>query len=159
MRGHDIRVLLKKLPPLIPSLFQDDTGNTIKSLWEVCFSGVCSKSMYSIYQQGFDFIRSLISTRDPKEEILQMVQKKVNKLYKIILFTSTYYVKLSTQTKEWVELFLSLASNSEGYQKACVTPYMHMMASHIPDQMRSLNGIIRFSGQGTVFILCLHTFT
>ncbi len=50
-------------------------------------------------------------------------------------------------TVDWIEKFLSLTT-LEGHKRANVTPYIHIMVMHMPDQMRSLGGLLRFSGQG-----------
>ena len=36
LRGHDKRVLLRKLPPKIPSLVHGEAGDNVKELWIVC---------------------------------------------------------------------------------------------------------------------------
>ena len=36
----------------------------------------------------------------------------------------------------------------EGHHKSCVTPYMHVFAYHVPDQIREHGNIRQFSGQG-----------
>ena len=36
------------------------------------------------------------------------------------------------KAKEWISLFVSLNGKREGYEKARVTPYMHIMVAHIP---------------------------
>eukprot|EP00731_Ephydatia_muelleri_P024481 Em0016g752a len=50
------------------------------------------------------------------------------------------------QAKRWINSFLSIPA--EGYQKARVTPYMHCLAYHIPDQIRRYGNLRMFSGQG-----------
>ena len=42
--------------------------------------------------------------------------------------------------------------------KKNITPYIHMMTKHCPNQMRSLGGIKRFSGQGESVTVCLLKF-
>ena len=46
----------------------------------------------------------------------------------------------------------------QGHQKAKVTPYMHILALHVPQQMEMWNGIKRFSGQGTCIIVVSKVF-
>lgn len=53
-----------------------------------------------------------------------------------------------TQAKSWVKLFLTL-NHLQGYQKKCVTPYMHSLVYHVPAQLRMFGNLMRFSGQGT----------
>ncbi|KAL5469472.1 hypothetical protein EMCRGX_G030729 [Ephydatia muelleri] len=50
------------------------------------------------------------------------------------------------KAKRWINSFLSIPA--EGYQKARVTPYMHCLAYHIPDQIRRYGNLRMFSGQG-----------
>ena len=42
------------------------------------------------------------------------------------------YSILSIQAKQWFQLFLSI--KEEGHQKKYVTPYMHAMVYHVPNQ-------------------------
>ena len=39
------------------------------------------------------------------------------------------------KAKEWISLFVSLNGKREGYETAWVTPYMHIMVTHIPKQI------------------------
>lgn len=52
------------------------------------------------------------------------------------------------QATEWVKLFLSLGGIEEGYGKANITPYMHILCYHIPHFLRQEICIKRFTGQG-----------
>ena len=52
------------------------------------------------------------------------------------------------QAKQWINDFVALSSSMEGHQKSCVTPYMHVLAYHVPDMIRKHGSIRRFSGQG-----------
>ena len=56
---------------------------------------------------------------------------------------------LYSQAQEWITTFTSLGSLCQGYQKERVTPYMHIMAYHVPKLMMLHKGIRKFSGQGT----------
>lgn len=56
---------------------------------------------------------------------------------------------LYSQAQEWITTFTSLGSLCQGYQKERVTPYMHIMAYHVPRLMMLHKGIKKFSGQGT----------
>ena len=51
----------------------------------------------------------------------------------------------------WIRDFLNL-SRLEGYQKKNVTPYMHCLVYHVPQQIRTHGNIIKFSGQGRAHI-------
>ena len=108
LRGHDRRVLLQKLPPSIPSLLPEGTGERVKTLWE-----------------RFNGILSTIDKWSP---------------------TEADFMDLEVRVRQWLELFLGLSS-MEGHQKKNITPYIHIMLKHIPDQMRQFGGIKRFSGQ------------
>ena len=74
----------------------------------------------------FDHLLSLFGTESPSEEILKETEVKAI---------------------DWVTKFLSLPT-LEGHKKANVTPYIHIMAAHVPHQMRRFGGVLRFSGQG-----------
>ena len=52
------------------------------------------------------------------------------------------------QAKEWIKSFVSLATVTQGYQKSKVTPYMHVLATHVPDMIRQHRNIKQFSCQG-----------
>ena len=52
------------------------------------------------------------------------------------------------QTRQWVDLFLSLGSHYEGFQRKDITPYMHIFAYHVPVMIAQLGSIKHFSGQG-----------
>ena len=57
------------------------------------------------------------------------------------------YHKYPQQGRQWVKDFLAL-NHLEGYQKRCVTPYMHSLVFHVPAQICQFGNLIRFSGQG-----------
>ena len=48
---------------------------------------------------------------------------------------STYYTGHTSlychQAKEWIKSFISLAAVTQRYQKSKVTPYMHVLATHV----------------------------
>ena len=50
--------------------------------------------------------------------------------------------------RDWLLLFLSLEGKRKMYEKARVTPYMHLMVYHIPKLCMLYNGIRQFSAQG-----------
>ena len=52
------------------------------------------------------------------------------------------------QVKDWVSLFLSLGTKCEGHHKKNVTPYMHALVCHVPEQINKYGNIKMFSGQG-----------
>ena len=45
----------------------------------------------------------------------------------------------------------------DGHSKSNVTPYMHILACHVPTQMRLYGSIKVFSGQGNPYIHCTST--
>ena len=55
------------------------------------------------------------------------------------------------QAFQWIEDFINI--DLDGHSKGNVTPYMHLMAFHIPWQMRQYHGIKHFSGQGILYTL------
>ena len=44
--------------------------------------------------------------------------------------------------------FVSFSHVFEGHHRNCVTPYMHVFAYHVPDQIREYGNVRQFSGQG-----------
>ena len=52
---------------------------------------------------------------------------------------------LTLKSREWVEFFLTCLL--EGHQKKNITQYIHILAQHVPNQMKLLYGIKRFTGQ------------
>ncbi len=49
---------------------------------------------------------------------------------------------------QWVKDFLLVGNKVEGYTKACITPYMHVMVYHIPYFLKRFGSIKQFTGQG-----------
>ena len=59
---------------------------------------------------------------------------------------------MKTKPKKWMKDFLEL---TEGHQKASVTPYMHVLAYHVHDQIRRFGNIRKYSGQGEFSVIML----
>ena len=55
------------------------------------------------------------------------------------------------QGQDWVNLFVSLESQSDGYQPSNVTPHMHILVQHVPDFISKHRNLQLFSCQGTYF--------
>ena len=51
---------------------------------------------------------------------------------------------IQKEAKEWIVNFISYP----GHANQQVTPYMHVFAYHVPDQIRENGNIRQFSGQG-----------
>ena len=51
------------------------------------------------------------------------------------------------KAKEWISLFVSLNGKREGYERAWVTPYMHIMVTHIPKFFELHKSVKIFTGQ------------
>ena len=51
------------------------------------------------------------------------------------------------KAKEWISLFVGLNGKREGYEKARVTPYMHIMVAHIPKFFELHHSVKIFTGQ------------
>ena len=49
--------------------------------------------------------------------------------------------------------FLELGRHCDGYQKSCVTPYMHILVFHVPDFIKANGNIKQFSCQGTTIAI------
>ena len=52
------------------------------------------------------------------------------------------------KAKQWISLFLSLNGKREGYEKNRITPYMHIMVTHIPRFFELHKSVKIFTGQG-----------
>ena len=52
------------------------------------------------------------------------------------------------KAKQWISLFLSLNGKREGYKKNRITPYMHIMVTHIPRFFELHKSVKIFTGQG-----------
>ena len=50
--------------------------------------------------------------------------------------------------KQWINLFCSLGGKRQGYEKACITPYMHFIPYHIPKFVSDHGALNMFTGQG-----------
>ena len=53
-----------------------------------------------------------------------------------------------SKSKQFVELFCSLATSRIGYNKARVTPYMHCLIYHVPMFLLNHKSLKQFTGQG-----------
>ena len=53
-----------------------------------------------------------------------------------------------TQAKEWISDFLMPNGKSEGYERRRITPYMHIMVTHIPKFLEMYKTVKIFTGQG-----------
>ena len=47
-----------------------------------------------------------------------------------------------------MKLFLTMAHECDGYQPKCITPYMHIMAFHMPKCIEKFGSLWKFSCQG-----------
>ena len=79
---------------------------------------------------------------------LKTLWRNFLKIYKQLSSEAPDLNMLETESRVWIKDFLSLATTLEGHQKSSVTPYMHVFAYHVPDQIRRHGNIRRFSGQG-----------
>ena len=59
-------------------------------------------------------------------------------------------VHVLPQAKEWVNLFLTLSTKCEGFQRKNITPYIHSLVYHVPEMIKKFGNIKQFSGQGKV---------
>lgn len=57
-------------------------------------------------------------------------------------------MELWMMAKEWVNSFVALSGKREGYERKRVTPYIHIMATHIPWFFEKYSAIKMFTGQG-----------
>lgn len=56
------------------------------------------------------------------------------------------------KAKTWIETFLSMSPVVQGYQRRNITPYMHILAYHVPEMVRNNGNIKQFSGQGKPYL-------
>ena len=52
------------------------------------------------------------------------------------------------KAKQWISLFLNLNGKREGYERSRITPYMHIMVTHIPRFFELHKSVKIFTGQG-----------
>lgn len=62
--------------------------------------------------------------------------------------TDDNFSALFEKGKVWIELFCSLRNMRSGYTRAWVTPYMHVMAYHVPHFVKKYGCFKKFTGQG-----------
>ena len=55
------------------------------------------------------------------------------------------------QAKKWIADFVAFSGMSQGYQRSNVTPYMHLMAIHIPEIVALHGNVKQFSCQGECY--------
>ena len=79
---------------------------------------------------------------------LKTLWRNFLKIYKQLSSEAPDLNMLETEPRAWIQDFLSFTTTLEGHQKSSVTPYMHVFAYHVPDQIRRHGNIKRFSGQG-----------
>jgi hypothetical protein len=86
----------------------------------------------------------------PQAPKLASLFKAFLELYNDICGSSPNANEVHTKAKQWVEDFVSLGSvgKLEGFQKKYVTPYIHCMVYHVPQQLRQHGNLLQFSGQG-----------
>lgn len=71
-----------------------------------------------------------------------------NHYYYYYLFNLFYNLFSTDKKEDWIQLFLAIGRKVIGYEKAFITPYLHILVYHLP---RFLNGEIpfkAFTGQG-----------
>lgn len=82
----------------------------------------------------------------PKVTIIQEIWKQFYSIYKELqsnkVVATTELNKLQGKLNQWMALFTSV------YQTKHVTPYMHVMVSHIPEFLKLYGSIAPFSQQG-----------
>jgi hypothetical protein len=67
---------------------------------------------------------------------VEEIWRKCNIIYAMITCkkpTAEMMTDYHGKTKEWINLFISLRDKMNGYKKANITPYMHIMVYHIPN--------------------------
>jgi len=55
--------------------------------------------------------------------------------------------ELPLQARDWVNKFLALGDQCEGFQRRSITPYIHIMVYHVPSMLRRFGNLKQFSGQ------------
>ncbi|XP_020911538.2 uncharacterized protein LOC110249299 [Exaiptasia diaphana] len=92
-----------------------------------------------------------VITPETSDSVIQL-WKDFNNIYSHLLQmkspTEDEIEKYFSEVKAWVDLFVKLGSQLEGYGKARVTTYIHAMAYHVPQFMRKHGGVKKFTGQG-----------
>ena len=86
---------------------------------------------------------------------LKTIWRNFLKIYKQLSSEAPDLNMLETEPTAWIQDFLSFTTTLKGHQKSSVTPYMHVFAYHVPDQIRRHGNIRRFSGSGVSRLLDL----
>ena len=86
---------------------------------------------------------------------LKTLWRNFLKIYKQLSSEAPDLNMLETEPTAWIQDFLSFTTTLKGHQKSSVTPYMHVFAYHVPDQIRRHGNIRRFSGSGVSRLLDL----
>lgn len=98
---------------------------------------------------------SVVNSWSPSDEKIQQFfgqvctyKKKLEILACIILFLLFLIQNVfNFQATQWVNLFLTLGGVEDGYGKANITPYIHMLCYHVPFFLAT-SGVKCFTGQG-----------
>lgn len=70
-------------------------------------------------------------------------------LYSIVTCIQVHmFVHFFIQAKKWIADFIALSRFVDGYQQNNITPYMHLMAAHIPEMITLHGNMKQFSCQG-----------
>ncbi|XP_077863939.1 uncharacterized protein LOC100367812 [Saccoglossus kowalevskii] len=78
---------------------------------------------------------------------VKTIWQEFSKLYELMK-SKPDYAMFQEKAKEWIRLFQSLSTKCTGYQKERITPYMHILAYHVPMMMKIHGDITLFTGQG-----------
>ena len=66
--------------------------------------------------------------------------------------TEEVIAQVEIKAREWITDFIAFSAELDGHQKSRVTPYMHIMAYHVPEMMKKYGNVRQFSGQGHFFM-------
>ena len=70
--------------------------------------------------------------------------------------TEEVIAQVEIKAREWITDFIAFSAELDGHQKSRVTPYMHIMAYHVPEMMKKYGNVRQFSGQGHFLYVHVH---
>ena len=147
-------LVLQNLQDKLSTLFPQPHASQISALWKVrtqnCILHVfiiIHVHVYILCMQDFLVLYKLISSNSPSANEIHTKVYMLNIMANVPI-ADLHFTAMLVMFKG-INNFLGLGRDLhlEGFQKKYVTPYMHCMVYHIPEQIRQHGSILKFSGQ------------
>ncbi|XP_048589349.1 uncharacterized protein LOC116615043 [Nematostella vectensis] len=112
------------------------------------FTSLTGSNKKTLLSQLPDKLHDLL-TLDSRDKVTQL-WRDFNNIYIQITNMELNILPeiIADQVKEWIDLFCSCRNVAEGYERARVTPYMHILFAHVPFFVEKYKCIKIFTGQG-----------